>query len=58
VAAKLRKGYSENSTYDELMRKLAELAGEWRGSKDPVLVERYQHVLLTLIELWWSGLSN
>lgn len=46
--------FSKNPVYDALMWKLANLAGEWRGTKKPELVQRYHHVLLALLELGWD----
>ncbi len=46
--------FSSNLIYDELGHKLAELAAAWRTHKKPELVQRYHHVLLTLLELGWD----
>ena len=55
AAQNLRKGFSDNPLYDELMRKLGELDAQWRGTKSDTLVQRYHHVLFALMELGWTG---
>ena len=46
--------FSDDAIYNELNYKLAELAGEWRETKNPDVVRRYHHVLLCLMELGWD----
>lgn len=46
--------FSSNPTYDDLLYKLAELALEWRATKDDKLARRYQAVLVSLLELGWN----
>ena len=46
--------FDPNPVYDKLGHRLAELAAAWRTHKTQDLVERYHHVLLTLLELGWN----
>lgn len=55
MATKRIKGaLSDNPVYEELLYKLADLAGEWRETKQDKLVRRYQAILLCLYELGWD----
>jgi len=51
----VKGAFSDNPTYDELLHKLAELAGEWRAHKSEHLVRQYHAVLLCLLTLGWNG---
>ena len=44
-----RHGYSDNPTYDDLIYKLAQLAGAWRGTRDEATARQYQTILKTLV---------
>jgi hypothetical protein len=46
--------FSDNPTFDELGHRLAEIAATWRSTKASDLVERYNAILLSLIELGYN----
>jgi hypothetical protein len=46
--------FSDNPVFDELGHKLAEIVTTWRSTKAPDLIERYNIVLLCLIELGYN----
>ena len=46
--------FSDNPVYDEMLHKLAELSAAWGSTKAPALVQRYNVVLLSLVELGFN----
>jgi hypothetical protein len=48
-------GFDDNPTYDDILYRLARLAGKWRVTKDDSVAEQYRTMLTALLMMGWRG---